>query len=265
MRSLRISGCRAGFRRTRRRSMCRTPEIRLPFRASSRPIRCTRLTWFRRTRLRTTTARTSGPMWTELIGTRPRTSRRTPTTMGAHGIWARATRSTSIRRESTLQREHGVSLLQLERWRRAVAYHLFSAGNQHRLHCDRYSAVCADYELQLPAVRRYGDHHPSSTEDGFYPWGTALTYTATPGTGWTFAGWTYDLSGTASPTTFDRDERDSGLCQLQLNQHAADTDRAEPVGSGRRSVYPLYVDAHRNGLQFRFRCRGQHVPHDHVL
>lgn len=43
---------------------------------------------------------------------------------------------------------------------------------------------------------------PSSTEDGFYPWGTALTYTATPGTGWTFAGWTYDLSGTASPTTF---------------------------------------------------------------
>jgi hypothetical protein len=42
---------------------------------------------------------------------------------------------------------------------------------------------------------------PSSTEDGFYPWGTALTYTATAGTGWTFAGWTYDLSGTTNPTT----------------------------------------------------------------
>jgi hypothetical protein len=42
---------------------------------------------------------------------------------------------------------------------------------------------------------------PSSTEGGFYPWGTALTYTATPGTGWTFAGWTYDLSGTANPST----------------------------------------------------------------
>jgi hypothetical protein len=42
---------------------------------------------------------------------------------------------------------------------------------------------------------------PSSTEGGFYPWGTQLTYTATPGTGWTFAGWTYDLSGTANPTT----------------------------------------------------------------
>jgi hypothetical protein len=41
---------------------------------------------------------------------------------------------------------------------------------------------------------------PSSTEDGFYPWGTELTYTATPGTGWTFAGWTYDLNGTANPT-----------------------------------------------------------------
>jgi hypothetical protein len=42
---------------------------------------------------------------------------------------------------------------------------------------------------------------PTSTEGGFYPWGTELTYTATPDTGWTFAGWTYDLSGTANPTT----------------------------------------------------------------
>jgi hypothetical protein len=42
---------------------------------------------------------------------------------------------------------------------------------------------------------------PSSTENGFYPWGTALTYTATPDTGWTFAGWTYDVSGTTNPIT----------------------------------------------------------------
>jgi Astacin (Peptidase family M12A)/Divergent InlB B-repeat domain len=41
---------------------------------------------------------------------------------------------------------------------------------------------------------------PSSTEGGFYQWGTNLTYTATPDAGWTFAGWTYDLSGTANPT-----------------------------------------------------------------
>jgi hypothetical protein len=44
---------------------------------------------------------------------------------------------------------------------------------------------------------------PSSTEGGFYPWGTQLTYTATPATGWTFAGWTFDLTGTANPTTLD--------------------------------------------------------------
>ena len=42
---------------------------------------------------------------------------------------------------------------------------------------------------------------PSSTQGGFYPWGTQLTYTATPASGWTFAGWTYDLSGTTTPTT----------------------------------------------------------------
>jgi hypothetical protein len=42
---------------------------------------------------------------------------------------------------------------------------------------------------------------PASTESGFYPSGTQLTYTATPTSGWTFAGWSYDLSGTANPTT----------------------------------------------------------------
>ena len=47
---------------------------------------------------------------------------------------------------------------------------------------------------------------PASTDDGFYPWGTSLTYTATPGTGWTFAGWTFDLTGTANPTSLTADD-----------------------------------------------------------
>ncbi len=41
---------------------------------------------------------------------------------------------------------------------------------------------------------------PSSpTDDGFYNSGTPLTYTATPDSTWTFAGWTYDITGTANP------------------------------------------------------------------
>jgi len=40
---------------------------------------------------------------------------------------------------------------------------------------------------------------PSPTNDGFYPTGTQLTYTATPGTDWTFGGWTFDLTGTTNP------------------------------------------------------------------
>ena len=42
---------------------------------------------------------------------------------------------------------------------------------------------------------------PASSNGGFYPWGTQLTYTATPDTanGWVFAGWTFDLTGTANP------------------------------------------------------------------
>ena len=41
----------------------------------------------------------------------------------------------------------------------------------------------------------------SPTGDGFYPSGQELTYSATPtpGYSWTFAGWTYDLTGTATP------------------------------------------------------------------
>jgi hypothetical protein len=41
----------------------------------------------------------------------------------------------------------------------------------------------------------------SPTNDGFYPTGQVLTYAATPDTDWTFAGWTYDVTGTANPTT----------------------------------------------------------------
>ncbi|MFZ0688858.1 MAG: FG-GAP-like repeat-containing protein [Acidobacteriaceae bacterium] len=46
---------------------------------------------------------------------------------------------------------------------------------------------------------------PTSTDDGFYPSGTQLTYTATPASEWTFAGWTFDLTGTASPTNLTAD------------------------------------------------------------
>jgi Astacin (Peptidase family M12A)/Chitobiase/beta-hexosaminidase C-terminal domain/Divergent InlB B-repeat domain len=39
----------------------------------------------------------------------------------------------------------------------------------------------------------------SPTNDGFYPSRQQLSFSATPDAGWSFAGWTYDLSGTANP------------------------------------------------------------------
>jgi hypothetical protein len=39
----------------------------------------------------------------------------------------------------------------------------------------------------------------SPTNDGFYPTGQALSFTATPDAGWTFAGWSYDLTSLANP------------------------------------------------------------------
>lgn len=38
-----------------------------------------------------------------------------------------------------------------------------------------------------------------SSEDGFYPTGQILHFSATPSTNWTFAGWTFDLTGTTNP------------------------------------------------------------------
>jgi hypothetical protein len=40
---------------------------------------------------------------------------------------------------------------------------------------------------------------PSPTDDGFYPTGEKLRFAATPDAGWSFAGWTYDLTGVANP------------------------------------------------------------------
>ena len=41
----------------------------------------------------------------------------------------------------------------------------------------------------------------SPTSDGFYPTGQVLTYTATAVPSWMLGGWTYDLTGNASPAT----------------------------------------------------------------
>lgn len=47
---------------------------------------------------------------------------------------------------------------------------------------------------------------PASTNLGFYNSGTQLTYTATPSTNWTFAGWTFDLAGTTNPDALTADD-----------------------------------------------------------
>jgi len=43
--------------------------------------------------------------------------------------------------------------------------------------------------------------------DGFYDWGTSLTFSATAGTGgWSFSGWNYDLTGTTNPDSLTADD-----------------------------------------------------------
>ena len=57
-----------------------------------------------------------------------------------------------------------------------------------------------NWQFGLPCGGASATITPSSPYgDGFYPTGQVLTFGQTPATGWTFAGWSYDLSGLTSP------------------------------------------------------------------
>jgi hypothetical protein len=54
-----------------------------------------------------------------------------------------------------------------------------------------YGLPCGSASATISPGSPYGD--------GFYPVGQILTFDQTPAAGWTFAGWSYDLTGLASP------------------------------------------------------------------
>lgn len=61
-------------------------------------------------------------------------------------------------------------------------------------------APADNWQFGLPCGNASASITPSSpTGDGFYPAGQVLTFDQTPATGWTFAGWSYDLTGLISP------------------------------------------------------------------
>jgi len=59
-------------------------------------------------------------------------------------------------------------------------------------------APADNWQFGLPCGAAAASISPSSG-DGFYPTGQVLTFDQTPATGWTFAGWSYDLTGLTSP------------------------------------------------------------------
>ncbi len=61
-------------------------------------------------------------------------------------------------------------------------------------------APADNWQFGLPCGAASASITPNSpTGDGFYPTGQVLTFDQTPATGWTFAGWSYDLTGLSSP------------------------------------------------------------------
>lgn len=57
-----------------------------------------------------------------------------------------------------------------------------------------------NWQFGLPCGSASASISPSSPYgDGFYPTGQVLTFDQSPATGWTFAGWSYDLTGLTSP------------------------------------------------------------------
>jgi hypothetical protein len=84
----------------------------------------------------------------------------------------------------------------------------------------------------------------SPTNDGFYPTGQVLGFQATPDAGWTFAGWTYDLTGTANPATLTA----KGETLVFANFNTTDT----PLTL--TSIKP--ADAHAGGAAFTLTLTG---------
>jgi hypothetical protein len=61
-------------------------------------------------------------------------------------------------------------------------------------------APADNWQFGLPCGSAAASITPGSpTGDGFYPTGQVLTFDQTPASGWTFAGWSYDLTGLSSP------------------------------------------------------------------
>ena len=102
---------------------------------------------------------------------------------------------------------------------------------------------------------------PSSpTFDGFYPSGTALTFTETPNAGWLFTGWQYDFSGTSNLKNAHHHRRSSRHRRLQYRRDAAQSHQSEPSLGGFRKPW-FYADLERHGLHAELpRLRERNIP-----
>jgi uncharacterized repeat protein (TIGR02543 family) len=72
---------------------------------------------------------------------------------------------------------------------------------------------------------------------GYYSSGTLVTLTATPNTGYTFSGWSGDLSGTANPTSVTMNGPKNLVANLTQDQYTLTVNIAPP-GSGSVSKNP---------------------------
>jgi hypothetical protein len=65
------------------------------------------------------------------------------------------------------------------------------------------ASVTSEYQpatnFSYPPCGGTAEITPASTNAGFYASGTALEFTASPAPGWTFGGWSYDLTGVTNP------------------------------------------------------------------
>src|SRR5208283_3352488 len=58
---------------------------------------------------------------------------------------------------------------------------------------------------------------PPSTENGYYPTGSLITFSETPATGLVFTGWLYDLSGTGNPQNLTVDDEVLVVADYNVN------------------------------------------------
>jgi uncharacterized repeat protein (TIGR02543 family) len=115
---------------------------------------------------------------------------------------------------------------------------LTGSTNPTTITMDGYKSITATFTINQHTLSTSVTGNGSITlnpSGGTYDYGTVITVEATPDTGWSFDGWSGDLTGSTNPTTITMDEDKSITATFTINQYTLTTN---VIGNGSITLNP---------------------------